>query len=460
MAGVGTLEVTVSGGRLRGREHPEVPGVVEFLGVPFATAERWGPPHPAPPWTGTRDATAHGPVAPQLPSPGARVMGTRPDIGSADEACLNLVVRTPAVDDARRPVLVWIHGGAYVEGAGSFGFYDAARLVAEGDVVVVNVNYRLGVLGFLREPGLAAGNAGLRDLLVALDWVRREVAAFGGDPERITIAGQSAGAHAAASLMAEPTARPGVRGLILQSGQFGLPPATGAEAARTARFVREALAEVAPGVDPREVPVEQVLEAQRRALRRAAGPAGLNSVPPLCPAAGVDPVPDTATWRSAPAWAGVDVLVGATEDEAETFVAINPVGRRWRRRPLVGPLVVGGVARRATRRVFGDPADHIADEVARGGARAYSYRIAAPGAPFGACHAIELPFLFGVREPWRDSPMLAGLDWERDVEPAGRDLRAAWLAFVRDGDPATADQPWPRHVPGAGPTRRFTLTAS
>lgn len=454
-----TLETTVSTGRLRGREHPEVPGVVEFLGVPFATASRWGPPHPAPAWTGTRDATTHGPVAPQLPSPGARVMGARPDISDQDEQCLSVVVRTPAVDDGRRPVLVWIHGGAYVEGAGSFGFYDAARLVAEGDVVVVNVNYRLGVLGFLREPGLAEGNAGLRDLLAALAWVRGEIAAFGGDPDRLTVAGHSAGAHAAASLMAEPTARPGVRGLILQSGQFGLAPATDREAARTARFVREALDEVAgPGADPTTVPTEQMLEVQRRTLRRSAGPAGLNSVPPLCPVAGVAPVPDAASWRAAPAWAGVDVLVGATEDEAETFVAINPVGRRWRHRPVVGPLVVGGIARRATRRVFAGPAEEIADTVARAGHRAYSYRVAAPGAPFGACHAFELPLVFGMREPWRDAPMLAGLDRERDLEPTGRAMRAAWLAFVRDGDPSSAaGGPWAPHVAGAGPTRRFVV---
>lgn len=451
-----TLETTTTGGRLRGREHPDVPGVVEFLGVPYATARRWGPPHPAPGWAGVRDATAHGPIAPQLPSPGARVMGARPDIADQSEQCLSLVVRTPAADQGRRPVLVWIHGGAYVEGAGSFGFYDAARLVAEGDVVVINVNYRLGVLGFLREPGLAAGNHGLSDLLAALDWVRREVAAFGGDPEQITVGGHSAGAHAAASLVGEPTARPGVQRLILQSGQFGLPPAAVEEAARTARFVREALAELAPGADPREVEVPTVLEAQRRALRRAAGPGGLNSVPPLCPVAGVDPVADPATWRAAPARAGVDVLVGATEDEAETFVAINPVGRRWRTRPVVGPLVVGGISRRATRRVFTAPAEHIADEVARGGARAYSYRVTAPGARFGACHAFELPFLFGRREPWGDAPMLEGLDWDRDVEPVGRAMRAAWLGFVRDGDPAGVDGgPWAPHVAGAGPTKHL-----
>jgi len=285
-------------------------------------------------------------------------------------------------------------------------------------------------------------------VLAALRWVRDNVAAFGGDPAQVTVAGQSAGAHSIACLMTVPEARPLFRRVILQSGQLGLGLTSPRRAARVAGYVAEGL----DGADPAPAPVHTLLAAQRHAMIRAAGPGGLDSTPAFAPVDGVPPLSPGVTWTDA-ARAGHDVLVGSTADEIETFVRISPVLRRLRRLPVTGQVTAVGSAA-LTRRVFGAPAERFADDAARAGARTFSYRFAwrSPASGLGACHCIELPFLFGARAAWKGAPMLAGASWDADVEPLGAVLRAAWLGFVHTGDPSTPALAWPSHTPGAGPT--------
>ena len=181
-------------------------GIAVFRGVPYAAAPvgelRFSPPQPVPAWQGVRDATQDGPIAPQGRSRLAHVMGDfeRPQ----SEDCLTLNIWTPAADSAKRPVLVWIHGGAFASGAGSLPWYSGERFAANGDVVVVSINYRLGALGFLCLPGVSDGNLGLLDQVAALRFVRDNIAAFGGDPDNVTVVGQSAGAASIAILMTMP----------------------------------------------------------------------------------------------------------------------------------------------------------------------------------------------------------------------------------------------------------------
>src|SRR5438270_5116983 len=187
-------------------------GVSLFRGIPFAAPpageHRFAPPRPASPWRGTRDATRFGPSAPQPMTGLAALPGFGVDERSED--CLTLNVWTPAADSGHRPVLVWIHGGGFVYGAGSQPIYDGATLAQRGDVVVVTVNYRLGAFGFLHLRDLvggkveATGNAGLLDQVAALNWVRDNIDAFGGDPDNVTIFGESAGAMSVASLLGMP----------------------------------------------------------------------------------------------------------------------------------------------------------------------------------------------------------------------------------------------------------------
>jgi para-nitrobenzyl esterase len=210
-------------GRVRGLAEG---GLAVFRGIPYARppigARRFAPPEPPESWTSTRDATRFGPSASQNGALIGPIMSL--GIGRTSEDCLYLNVWTPAADRRRRPVLVWIHGGAFVLGAGSQMLYDGAALARRGDVVVVTINYRLGAFGFLRlrdrfgQRLPAGGNEGLLDQLAALAWVRDEIEAFGGDPGEVTIFGESAGAMSCATLVGLPSAHGLFHRAILQSG--------------------------------------------------------------------------------------------------------------------------------------------------------------------------------------------------------------------------------------------------
>ncbi len=210
-------------GRVRGLAEG---GLAVFRGIPYARPpigpRRFGPPGPPEAWTGTHDATRFGPSAPQNGALIGPIMSL--GIGRTSEDCLYLNIWTPAADRRRRPVLVWIHGGAFLLGSGSQMLYDGAALARRGDVVVVTINYRLGAFGFLRlrdrfgQRLPATGNEGLLDQVAALTWVREEIEAFGGDPGQVTIFGESAGSMSCATLLGLPRAHGLFHRAILQSG--------------------------------------------------------------------------------------------------------------------------------------------------------------------------------------------------------------------------------------------------
>jgi para-nitrobenzyl esterase len=244
-------------------------GLAVFRGIPFARPPigslRFMPPEPPASWTGARDASRFGSAASQNGALLGPVMSL--GIGRTSEDCLYLNVWTPGPDRRRRPVLVWIHGGAFVLGAGSQVLYDGASLARRGDVVVVTINYRMGAFGFLRlrdRFGLrlpATGNEGLLDQVAALEWVRDEIEAFGGDPGSVTIFGESAGAMSCATLLGVPRARGLFQRAILQSGaaNFVWPRETAGLLAdyfvdRLGGVSPEGLAEMAP---------EEILAVQR-----------------------------------------------------------------------------------------------------------------------------------------------------------------------------------------------------
>ena len=220
--------VAVEGGRLAGAPSPLGDDVTMYRGVPFAAPPvgdlRWRPPQPAPAWDGMRDATEAGPACMQRAIPAEVGRFYNPGVDRMSEDCLYLNIWTAAAPEDRAPVLVWIHGGGLAIGNGADITYDGTRLAQRG-VVLVTINYRLGAFGYLAHPLLSAesehgasGNYGTLDQVAALRWIQRNIAAFGGDPSRVTIFGESAGSWSVNHLMATPLARGLFHGAIGESG--------------------------------------------------------------------------------------------------------------------------------------------------------------------------------------------------------------------------------------------------
>jgi para-nitrobenzyl esterase len=431
-----------------------------FRGVPYAAPpigdRRFAPPAAPPPWAGTLDATKDGPIAPQAPSRLRDAMGdfARPQ----DEDCLTLTIWTPAADAGSRPVLVWLHGGAWSSGSGSLAWYDGGRLAREQDIVVVGVNYRLGALGYLHVPGISPGNLGTMDQVAALRWVRDHIAAFGGDPARVTVGGQSAGAASIGRMIADPAARPLFRAAILQSGGFGRPPLSRDEAAEIGReYVGLLGAE-----DIRTAPVAKLIEAQGTLARSRARFA--ETTPPFMPLVETPMTEAELLGTVADAAGGLDVLIGTTREEVHAFYAANPamtdppenaalarfaalagsadaIEAYRRRRP--GGSLMDLLADLGTDHTFGWPSLRLADAIAARGGRVHAYRFdwAPPRGKFKACHCIELPFTFGTFDAWPDAVMLAGADFSQ-MAALSATIRAHWGRFVHTGAPGPS---WPHY---------------
>ncbi|GHF39843.1 carboxylic ester hydrolase [Streptomyces mashuensis] len=460
--------VRTAEGLVRGRWRA---GLADFRGIPYAQppvgALRFAAPAPVLPWDGVREADAHGPAAPQSGPPVAYG-----DEGGTDWLTLN--VATPDPGAAGLPVLVWIHGGAYMAGASSDPLYDPAALCAEG-LVVVSVNYRLGAEGFALLDG-APPNRGFLDQIAALHWVRRNIAGFGGDPGLVTVAGQSAGAGSVAALL---TMRP-VRGLFRRAIAHSVPghhatPALAADVAAVladrlgTRPTAEALRDVAPRRLADEVTALGAgLAAYRERWGRLAD-AGIA----LGPVVDGDVLPGTP-WAALSGGRadGIELLTGHTRDEFRLFsVMTGRLGSYTEDEARAAleafaPGPHGADAYRAAlpeagpgemlETVYGDalfrmPSLQLARANTAAGGTSYLVEtcLASPvmGGALGACHTIDVPLAFGTL----DSP--AGRGFLGD-EPspgavaASRELRGAWAAFATTGDPG-----WPAHGPGEGLTR-------
>lgn len=460
-------------------------GIAAFHGVPYAAPPvgdlRFAPAVSIKRWIGQRDATRDGPIAPQLPGRLAAVIGAGISRQEGED-CLTLTICTPAPDAKARPVLVWLHGGAWMFGSGSSPQYDGARLACEGDLVVVGVNYRLGALGWLYRPGIVDAELATSDMLAALTWVRDHIAGFGGDPSRVTLMGQSAGAMSIARLIMLPDARGLFQRVIMESAGLGRGFLTPSGAARIADQFLGLL-----GIDPdaadalarlRAVEVSRLLEAQgdltQTHVRFAeTAPAFMGVLPtsltqPELIAALADGIGQGT--KSA----GLDVLIGTVADEVHAHYGAHPLMQdasaeavaaaaggeevlaRYRaRRPGGTPVQL--LADLATEEIYLCPATQLADTVAARGGTVYTYLFdwAPPTSRFGSCHNIELGFVFGTLEAWCGSPMMVGGD-PAQMEGLSAAMRGAWIAFVRQGSPEHSQLPsWPKSDATKRPTMQF-----
>ena len=307
-------------GRVRGRWAGDT---AVFLGVPYAAPpvgrDRFGPPQPHPRWEGTRDAGVFGATAPQATQEFSLIL--EPVVAGDD--CLNLNVFTPGSGSAGLPVLVWIHGGGFFSGCSANPWYRGERFARDG-VVLVSINYRLGPEGFLRLDD-EGGNRAVLDWVAALEWVRDNVGAFGGDPANVTIAGQSAGATACEILLTIPSARGLFRRAITMSGPGGL-VGTVEHAAALARTASEHLGVPLTRHALGELSDERLWELRVRFTPSGPGAITAPSVAPLVPYVDGDLITaDPLQAMAAGAGASVDLLAGATTQELNMFFSASAV---------------------------------------------------------------------------------------------------------------------------------------
>ena len=411
--------------------------VVRATGIRYARAARFQLPVPEPDATEAIHATVPAPACPQLADPRVdQVMGNLFAALRFDEDCLRLSITRPADyrADELLPVIVWVHGGSYVSGAGDLAMYDPATWVAEQRVVFVAVTYRLGLFGFLGTDSTPP-NLGLLDLLEALRWVQRNIAAFGGNPALVSLFGHSSGADAIAQLMLTDGAPDLFRRVMLHSAPLGLTR----NRQRMLRAMRRAVGELPPAAS-----TAQVL-AREGAVIKAARWQGLKSGMPFGPQYGATPLPPEtdieATWAAvAP---HIDVLIGATAEETRFFAVIDPTFNWLQRLPLAGSRLVRLLTRVTSHHIYLNPARTFAEQQARAGGRAWRFLLTyePPGSLFGAAHVVDLPLLLGNRASWAATPLLGEANWE-EFDAAGRQVRQLWADFARTGVlPARVDIP-------------------
>lgn len=445
--------------------------ISEWKGIPFAAppvgALRFRAPEPPKAWLGTRSAFEFGPASLQPDEPLLTSFTGRTSLQQSED-CLYLNIWSPGADDHQRPVLVWIHGGAYVTGSGSVAWYDGTSFTTTGDVVVVTVNYRLGVFGFLHLQNLfgqdfaGSGNLGLLDQIAALRWVKENIAAFGGDPTRVTVFGESAGAGSIGALLSIPAARGLFQQAIMESGSGSL----GVHSAKTASDTAARVL-TAAGVQPGDVEALQTVPADR--LLEAATSLGRGMH--------FGPVIDGMVLSQHPLQAlehgsarDIPILTGVNLEEYRLFTLADPdwpsadeAGQRKRVRAVLGPVPDGLIdfylhhmpgksmfdrmVLLLTYGVFVRGMLQTVENQVRQGAPTWVYRFdwESPvlGGKLGACHAQEIPFVFnnlnqlGVQQFTGDSP-------QRD--PIAKQMHQAWIAFAHTGNPNHGDQPeWPAY---------------
>ncbi|WP_322904663.1 carboxylesterase/lipase family protein [Paenibacillus campi] len=434
-------------------------GAVIWRGIPFAEPPvgdlRFQPPRPPQPWQEPRDATQFGPVCEQ---PDSELEQSFPahvrPVKSED--CLYLNIWASDRSTPNRPVMVWIHGGAFVTGAGSLPFYDGTSFAVNGDMIIVTINYRLGPFGFLDLSSYnmpESANLGLQDQIAALNWVRSNIAAFGGDPERITIFGESAGAMSVGALLTMPAAKGLFRSAIMQSGASQvLPPST-------ARGITEAMIRLLGGQagDPSvlmEASSQQLLQAASRLHED--GEASLLTLPfqPVLHAQTLPVEPVRAIREGAAK--GIALMIGTNQDEGRLFIndskhMMNKQQAAQALEAMTGqdiallleryPETVEGQAQILTDLFFWRAAIQYAEaQLPYAPVWMYRFDWNQPGHAFygTATHATEIPFVFN------NAVMLerSGVKLDELTANLAHRMQQAWITFAHTSTPTTLEIPW------------------
>ncbi|TYP79119.1 carboxylesterase/lipase family protein [Paenibacillus methanolicus] len=453
--------VQTCSGLVRGAQ---LDGAFVFRGIPYAappTGElRFKAPAPARPWQGIRHCDHFGPIAPQKGDPN----GFLPELPQSED-CLTLNVWTTGPAEVLKPVLFYIHGGGFVSGKGAD--CDGRRYAAEDGLVYVSINYRLGALGFLYlgellgEAFATSGNTGMLDIVAALQWVRRNIAAFGGDPSRVTAIGNSAGAKCAATLYTMEAARGLFAGVIAQSGATQSIRDRSTANVTAQRLLDELGLARAEAHQLLELPAERLIEAQS-----AIGFDTSRSLHMFGPVADGRVIPDDplGSMNSVSGGSMPPLLIGSNEDEAAIFIQGDPLLAPPS--PDVADRLFGANApivwvsyrrysesmpsaeawrRTLSEHLYTIGAMQFAAAVSDAGAKAWVYRLRCGGS-LGAIHGYESSLINGLHDAGMTANPEDPFAVAPEYYPLARSMRAAWVAFAKTGNPNVAQLPeWPTY---------------
>lgn len=476
-------EVETKYGRIRGLESS---GIHTFRGVPYAApiagVRRFLPPSPPEPWTTVRDCTQYSEAVPQISLPMFTFINVA--AGRLGEDCLSVNVWTPGLDAVRRPVLVWIHGGGFLVGAGSTPIYNGRALASAGDAVVVTINYRLGAFGYAHlgtifgEGFEECTNLGVRDQIAALEWVRDHIDRFGGDPENVTVFGQSAGAMSTAALLAAPRARRLFHRAICMSGAGGQVIERDLAEGVAREFVSRLGGPPPSHRSLAQIPMDALLTAQSDTMNAVANLYRIMVFLPFVDGDVITEQPLEAVARGATR--AIPILTGTTLEEWKLFRMLDPGLRslswddvrlrfevmfreafpaapspavaleRWReslqgRSAASTPNEAWCAFQSA--RIFHHPCAQLAEAQSAAGGSAHRYlvtwRAPALRRVLGAAHAIDVPFVFGALSNPLVLPLTGFGGAARALE---ENMQTAFLAFARRGLPGHSKLPaWPEY---------------
>ncbi|KEF62041.1 uncharacterized protein A1O9_00013 [Exophiala aquamarina CBS 119918] len=400
-------------------------------GIPYAHASRFEQPGRLPPWTNSKDCRELATICPQLPSRLESVaLGPITANRSMDEDCLHLTIISPE-NASHAPVMVWLHGGAFISGSGDLDCYAPISLARDHGVVCVNVSYRLGVFGYLMIPGIAPANLGLLDQRAALQWIQANISSFGGDPSRVTVVGQSAGADSIVCLLASDDTEGLFHRAILMS-----PPL---------REIRDRIPTIALlarkaasllTVDPREMSTSQLLDLQKSLLMDPVKP----QIMLFGPALGHYPLPLEAALdrRLSSRLRDVPVMIGWTEQDGRPFARWMGPLRSLYPFPGIGRILESLGTWWVTRSYFAWPAQAFRKQVeddAGGRATSYEFKWHPDGNEMQANHCIDIPFILGRPCAWRGAPMLMGPESQEQLEKLGQHMRHLYAGFIQGYHP-------------------------